>query len=289
MNLKGAKAVVLGGKTGLLGQALTNALQNEGASVQPLSSQDADMLDQNTMNTILDHEQPDIVFNAAAYTQVDLAEEEEEKAFALNATAPVLTARLVASRNIPFVHFSTDFVFNGRKNTPYHEEDRPNAKSVYGISKAGGEKSLLEFGYDKTLIVRISWLFGPGKMNFVQKILELAKDKDRLNVVSDQTGSPSYTPDVAASTLELVKRDHFGIVHVANSGIATWFDLASEAVSLAGLKCTVQPISTSEYPTKAVRPPYSVLDLTSFCEITGQPPRHWRQALQEYITELEST
>lgn len=285
MDLQGMTVVIFGGKTGLLGQALTAALKAAKAKPKPLSSADCDILEPINVEKILNKYDPDLIINAAAYTQVDLAEEQEEAAFALNATAPPLLAAESAKRGIPFVHYSTDFVFNGNNKTPYTVYDDPGAFSVYGISKAEGEKNLLMLGYHNTLIIRISWLFGPGKMNFVEKILSLAETRDKLTVVNDQTGSPSYAPDVAENTLKLLENDATGIYHLANSGEATWYDLANEAVQLAGVDCTVEPVPTSAYPTTAVRPAYSVLDLSRFTQTTGVTPRPWREALTEYVTQ----
>jgi len=282
MDLQGKTVVIFGG-TGLLGQSLTNALKAAKAKPKPLSSKDCDILDPKTVEKVLNKHDPDLIINAAAYTQVDLAEEQEEVAFALNATAPPLLAVEAAKRGIPFVHYSTDFVFSGKQDTPYTVYDEPGAYSVYGISKAEGEKNLLILGYHNTLIIRISWLFGPGKINFVEKILTLAESRDKLTVVNDQTGSPSYAPDIAVNSIKLIEQDATGIFHLANSGEATWFDLASEAVKLARLKCTVEPVPTSAYPTAAVRPKYSVLDLTRFTQVTGETPRPWREALTEYV------
>ncbi|QGY40963.1 dTDP-4-dehydrorhamnose reductase [Pseudodesulfovibrio cashew] len=285
MELRGKTIAVLGGKTGLLGQALVKALTAAKAKPKPLSSKDCDIVDPGSVERVLNKIDPDVLINAAAYTQVDLAEEQEEVAFALNATAPPLLAAAAARRGIPFLHYSTDFVFSGNRTTPYTVYDNPGAFSVYGISKAEGEKNLIALGYDGTLIIRTSWLFGPDKMNFVKKIITLATERNTLKVVDDQTGSPSYTPDVAANSIKLLEKDATGIFHLANSGTATWFDLASEAVRLAGLPCTVEPIPTSGYPTPAVRPAYSVLDLTRFIQTTGETPRHWKDALKEYINQ----
>lgn len=282
MELQGKTVVIFGG-TGLLGQSLTKALKAAKAKPKPLSTKDCDILEPKTVEKVLNKHDPDIIINAAAFTQVDLAENQEEAAFALNATAPSLLAVEAAKRGVPFVHYSTDFVFSGKQDTPYTVYDEPGAYSVYGISKAEGEKNLLILGYHNTLIIRISWLFGPGKMNFVEKILTLAESRDRLTVVNDQTGSPSYAPDIASNSIKLIERDATGIFHLANSGEATWFDLASEAVRLAGLNCTVEPVPTSAYPTAAVRPKYSVLDLTRFTQVTGETPRPWREALAQYV------
>lgn len=285
MRVDGQTVVILGGKTGLLGQALTNALNKAGARPVPLSSADCDILDPLRVETILNREDADILINAAAYTQVDKAEDEEDRAFALNATAPPLLASLAARRSIPFIHYSTDFVFNGQKTTPYTEYDETSAFCTYGISKADGERGLLKLGYERTLIVRISWLFGPGRINFVEKILSLCDDRDRLTVVNDQFGSPSYAPDIAENTIRLVEKDATGLYHLANTGQTSWHGLANMAVNLAGKNCIVSPVPTSEYPTKAVRPPYSVLDLAKFTRTTGITPRPWEEALKEYVWE----
>ncbi|QJB57991.1 dTDP-4-dehydrorhamnose reductase [Pseudodesulfovibrio sp. zrk46] len=283
MDLQGKRVVIFGGKTGLLGQSLTKALTSTGAKVYPLSSKDCDLLEPVEVEKLLNRRDPDLIINAVAYTAVDLAEDEEEAAFALNATAPQLLAAEAIRRGIPFVHYSTDFVFKGDSETPYTVYDETGAFSVYGISKAEGERNLLALGYEKTLIIRISWLFGPGKINFVEKILSLAEERDTLSVVDDQTGSPSYAPDVATNTVKLLEHDATGIYHLANSGDTTWYGLASAAVALTNIDCDVQPVPSSAYPTKATRPRYSVLDLGRFTQATGETPRHWKEALEEYV------
>ena len=285
MRMEGLKAAVLGGRNGLLGQALVAALSDAGAVPCALSSKDCDILNPLSVEKCLDAHDPDILINATAYTQVDLAEDEPEKAFALNATAPALLATLAARRSIPFVHYSTDFVFNGLKTAPYTEYDETCATSVYGISKADGERGLLKLGYDKTLIIRISWLFGPAKTNFVKKILGLAETHNKLTVVNDQIGSPSYAPDIAENTIRLIRKNATGLYHLANSGETSWHGLANMAVNLANINCYVAPVPSTEYPTRAVRPPYSVLDLSKFIRTTGSVPRRWEDALKQYIRE----
>jgi dTDP-4-dehydrorhamnose reductase len=283
MRMQGSRIAILGGRTGLLGQALTRAFSRAGALAFPLSRQDCDVLAPLSVEQWLDKNDPDLLVNATGYTQVDLAEDEPDKAFALNGSAPPLLATLAARRAIPFVHYSTDFVFSGHKNAPYTEYDEPDATSVYGISKADGERGLLKLGYELTLIIRISWLFGPGRTNFVKKILGLADTHANLTVVNDQTGSPSYAPDIAENTLKLLEKDATGLFHLANDGETSWHGLANTAVSLANKTCTVSPVATSAYPTKAVRPPYSVLDLAKFKRTTGEMPRRWEDALKQYV------
>ena len=286
MQLRGKTVIIFGGKTGLLGQSLTKALEKAKARPVPLSSEDCDILDPMAVEKLFEREKPDLVINAAAYTQVDRAEDEQDKAFALNATAPPLLAALAARHSAPFVHYSTDFVFKGNKKTPYTEEDPVSSFSTYGISKSDGERGLLKLGYAKTLIIRISWLFGPGRTNFVRKMLDLADTKDTLTVVDDQIGSPSYAPDIATHTLDLLEKNATGIYHLTNSGETSWHGLASMAVNLAGKECTVTPISTADYPTKAMRPAYSALDLDKFIKTTGVTPRRWEDALKEYVREI---
>jgi len=283
MRIQGSRVAILGGRTGLLGQALTKAFEQAGALAFPLSRQDCDVLDPMSVEQWLDKNDPDLLINATGYTQVDLAEDEPEKAFALNGSVPPLLATLAARRAIPFVHYSTDFVFNGWKQTPYTEYDEPNASSVYGISKADGERGLLKLGYKRTLIIRISWLFGPGRTNFVKKILGLADAHKKLNVVNDQIGSPSYAPDIAENSVKLLGNDAVGLFHLANSGHTSWHGLANTAVNLANKNCTVSPVPSSAYPTKASRPAYSVLDLSKFTRTTGQTPRLWEEALKQYV------
>lgn len=283
MDVKNKTIAIIGGKTGLLGQALTSAFKAAGARPIALSSKDCDILEPITIQKMLERRDPDLLINAAAYTQVDLAEDEEELAFAINGTAPALLAAEAAKRAIPFIHYSTDFVFNGNKKSPYTVYDTTGTFSVYGISKAEGENNLLKLGYDRTLIIRISWLFGPGKTNFVEKILSLCDERDTLTVVDDQTGSPSYTPDIAKNTIKLLEYDATGIYHLANSGETTWYGLASAAAEMAKADCEISPVPSSAYPTKAVRPSYSVLDLSKFTQTTGESPRHWREALKEYV------
>ncbi len=277
------KAVVLGGRTGLLGQSLVRALTDAGWAVTPLGRADVDIFDAESLGALLDREECTALFNTVAYTQVDKAEAEPEEAFLLNERLPSLLGRLARPRSIRLVHYSTDFVFDGRAETPYAPDAPANPLSVYGMSKLKGERALLAQDVPGLLIIRTSWLFGPGRTNFVQKILDLAKTRDVLPVVHDQVGSPTYTPDLARNSVALVRAGGSGIHHLACAGRASWCELASEAVAAAGLHCDVRPITTDQYPTKARRPAYSVLDLSKFTAATGIKPRPWVQCLREYV------
>ena len=278
-------AVVLGGKTGLLGQALTQALISQGWVVYPLGRADLDLFDQSAVENYVRATKADTIFNTVAYTKVDQAEDEPEEAARLNHFLPLVLGQAALATGVRLVHYSTDFVFSGAKTSPYTTTDQPEAKSVYGQTKAEGERALLRLDLAQLLIIRTSWLFGPGKINFVSRILELAQTRSELSVVHDQVGSPSYTSDLAKNSLALVDSKATGIFHLANTGQASWYELAAAAVRYAGVSCQVRPISSDEYPQKALRPAYSVLNLDAFIAVTGHTPRPWNQALAEFIAQ----
>lgn len=275
-------AVVLGSR-GLLGRALCECLESAGWRVVPAGRTDPDLFDPDRVSAFLDENSPDMLFNAVAFTQVDKAEEEPEAAALLNEKLPLLIGRLARKNGILMVHFSTDFVFDGQKRTPYLPDDPVGPLSVYGKTKLAGERALMELGPEGVCIIRTAWLFGPGKTNFVAKILDAAKGRDSLEVVHDQVGSPTYTTDLAAHSLELVNAGGRGVFHLVNSGSASWCELAGEAIQAAGLPCTVHPIPSSAFPRKALRPSYSVLDTQACTTLTGSKPRSWLTALREYV------
>ena len=281
-------ALVLGGKTGLLGQSLAEILNRAGWTTICPGREDLDIFDSRQIENLIRQQNVTHVFNTVAYTQVDKAEDEPEMAGRLNRTLPVRLGQICKAAGTSLVHYSTDFVFNGKKETPYEPEDPTDPLSVYGRTKLEGETGLLELGLDDLLILRTAWLFGPCKTNFIERILTLAKDREELTVIHDQIGCPTYTPDLARHTLELINKNASGTFHLTNSGQASWCEFAAEAVSCAGLPCRVQPITSEEYPQKAVRPRFSVLDTTDFTRVTGTTPRPWVQALREYLFQTPS-
>ena len=193
---------------------------------------------------------------------------------------------LVKGTTISLIHFSSDLVFNGRKEGPYTEEDKADPVSVCGKSRLAGEQALLELGADNICIIRTGWLFGPGGDNFVSRILTQARTEPSLEIIHDQIGSPSYTVDVAQATVQLVKRKAQGLYHVANSGRASWCELAAEAVRQASLPCKIGAVATGDGARRAAN---EVLSSAKYAAFTGSPLRPWPQALREYIyTELLS-
>ncbi len=282
-------ALVLGGNGGMLGQALASALKQSGFAVENSAGRaDAEILtNKASLEAYIDKIKPDYIFNTIAYTQVDLAEEREEEAMRLNAAFPAMLGRIVNSRPIHLVHYSTDFVFSGASTTPYNIDDQTGPASVYGRSKLAGEQALQELGLERFNIIRTAWLFGPGKKNFVTTILGVCKKQGGARVVYDQTGSPTYTVDLARYTLKLLESGANGIFHIVNGGQASWCELAAEAVACAQMECSVTPITSAEYPQKALRPAYSVLDASRFTMVTGIAPRPWPQALREYLLQYD--
>jgi len=284
------KALVLGGKTGLMGQALVTVLKDADWEVAAPGREDLDVGPGDVtkrLESLIDATEPSCVFNTIAHTKVDAAEGEYEAATLLNHTFPMTLGRVMQTRPGTLVHFSTDFVFDGKKKTPYTPEDRTAPLCVYGTTKLAGEDTLLSLGLSRCLIIRTAWLFGPGRRNFVSAILQACKEKRAINVVDDQVGSPTYTIDLAKYTLKLVQSGASGIFHIVNSGEASWHELASAAVELAQVECLVNPIPSSGYPQKAQRPAYSVLSCEHLTQITGITPRPWPQALREYITTFQ--
>lgn len=278
------KALVLGGSTGLLGQALVRVLSHRGWQVETLGRCDGNLLDMNFLQQYLERAEADAVFNAVAWTRAEEAEEHPEEALLLNRTLPDALARVL--RNLGsglLVHFSSDRVFAGHGMMPLSEDDTPAPISVYGQTKLAGEQVVLNDLPERSLVIRTAWLFGPGRSNFVQRILDACFRRDAISVVHDQTGSPSYTLDVAFWSALLAEAGQTGLWHAVNSGRATWCELASEAVSLTGEKCRVQPIPASHWPHKAARPEFSVLDCGKLAAFLGELPRPWPQALREYL------
>lgn len=278
------KIMILGGATGLLGQAIAHAATISDYEVVAVGRKDFNPTDADSLAYAIDKQKPNIVCNTIAYTQVDKAEEEQEEALLLNRVFPCTLGRVLKERpEIYCVHFSTDFVFNGRKVGSYVETDPTEPLNVYGRSKLEGENALLTLQLEKLCIIRTAWLFGPGKKNFVSTILDLCRQGKQINVVHDQMGSPTYTLDLAAYCLHLVEAGANGIFHIANSGKASWCELAAEAVRLAQLECPIAPIPSKSYPQKAARPAFSALDTSRFTEATGITPRPWPQALADYV------
>ena len=274
--------LLLGGQTGLLGQALKKVLQANGHKLFFAGRHDP-IFDNNFLKKTIQEKEISTIINTIAYTQVDKAEDEIKKATKINVDLPELLGKVANETKTTLVHYSTDFVFDGKKNKPYLPSDMPNPLSVYGKTKLEGEQKLIQIAPEKLLIIRTAWLFGPDKINFVQKILILGKEKGKLTIVNDQIGSPTYTVDLAQYSLALLQKQTWGIFHIANSGQASWYDRTVKAAKLAKIPCQIIPITSANFPQKAIRPPFSVLNCQNFTTTTGIIPRPWQNGLTEYL------
>jgi dTDP-4-dehydrorhamnose reductase len=232
--------------------------------------------------------QPEVIFHLAAFTQVDACESEVEKAFAVNAEGTKHVALGAVECRAKVVFLSTDYVFDGGKSFPYREDDPPCPLNVYGQSKWKGEQYLQHLTED-ALIVRTQWLYGEFGNNFVSAILRQAKEKGGLRIVTDQTGSPTYTVDLAGVLSVLTRQGHRGIFHVANAGSCTWYEFGRAILQLAGLgQVKVVPISSDEFHRPARRPSFSVLSCQKLKDRTGLTLRPWQEALEAYLASLRN-
>ena len=250
---------------------------------------EASIEDPAAVKKIFDREKPEVVIHAAAWTDVDGCEEDPEKAYSVNTEGTRNIAEAAREAGSPVIFLSTDFVFNGKKSTPYTEEDTPDPLGIYGKTKGEAEKVLFELLADH-VIVRTSWLYGSGGRNFVDTIIMKATDGEHLKVVNDQVGSPTYAKDLAGALKELITSAGLSgrkTFHISNSGWCSWYDLALRA--LAEAKGTgsagVEPVTSVELKRPASRPLFSVLDNSRFNEATGHRMRFWQEALAEYIRE----
>jgi len=274
-----AAKVLIIGAAGMLGQALMNAFRDE----QP-TGWDKTQLDitsqQEVEKKILDL-RPEMIINAAAYTDVDGSESKAQLALQVNGEAVGYLAQAAKKIKAILVHYSTDYVFSGNNLSGYEEDAVPEPLNIYGQSKLLGEQ-LLQANTDKFYLIRTSWLYGSGGKNFVNNILTLAVKQPSLKVVDDQRGKPTFSLDLASATRELVfSQKPFGIYHLANETLAggiTWYEFAKTALELKGLKTPIAPCKTSEFPRPAKRPQYSVLINTKFKLL-----RNWQEALAEFL------
>jgi dTDP-4-dehydrorhamnose reductase len=288
--------ILLTGATGQLASDLSAALKDANLSVKGYDSKSLDVSDGRRVMEEVSAIRPGIIINCGAYTKVDLAEKEREQAFAVNKDGPANLAEAAQKVNAVLVHISTDFVFDGLKSTPYAESDRTNPLSVYGESKLAGETEIME-RMKNYIIVRTSWLYGKNGHNFVKTILKYAAERDFLNVVYDQVGTPTWTVDLTDALLKIVESvqkgsKEYGIYNFSNEGVASWYDFADaiveEAKALgAVLQCeAVRPILTSEYPTLAKRPAYSVLDKSKIKNTFNLTIPHWRASLKKMLRQI---
>lgn len=244
-----------------------------------------DITDPSAISKVLADNNIDVVLNFAAYTDVERAESEPELAFKVNAEAVGYLADAVRDSGATLIHISTDYVFDGRADEPYGEDAEPAPLSAYGRSKLAGERALLASGC-RSILIRTSWLYSPYAKNFVKTILSKGAELKALKVVSDQVGSPTFAGDLAEFILTILTPENIqktGVYNFTDEGVCSWYDLAAEACLVAGVNCVVSPCKTGEYPVKAERPMYSVLDKSKAKDTFGVCIPHWKDSLRRCI------
>lgn len=290
--------ILITGSNGMLGTDLSALLAEDNHIVgvditdppdperMPHSFHKASITDAARMMEVMEEETPELVIHTAAWADVDGCEKEPKKAEEVNTKGTFNTAKAAARVGAPMIFISTDFVFNGKKTTPYSETDTPDPISVYGRTKYEAEREL-ESIMGSYVILRISWLFGRNGKNFVNTIISKAGFQNKISVVNDQTGSPTYTKDISQAIRKLLETDlssRRDIFHVSNSGSCSWYEFAKRILEVKGIKrVKVEPVSSKDLARPAARPPFSVLDNTKFETETGYMMRPWQEALEVYL------
>ena len=277
--------VLLTGANGQLGQDFQKLFDRLGIKYTATDYQELDITNKEKVRECMENNNFTIVINCAAYNNVDKAEEEVEKCYALNAYAPKNLAEICKEKNIIFVTYSTDFVFDGEKEIPYTEEDTPNPLSIYSKAKLEGEKYSLE--YEKTFIIRTSWVFGMGNNNFCKQVINWSKDRDILKIVDDQVSSPTYSKDLAEFSWDLTQTDKFGLYHFSNSGEASKYEQAEYILKRIGWSGKLERAKTDDFPLKAKRAKYSKLDSSKIEKVVDKKILHWKDGIDRFLEEME--
>jgi dTDP-4-dehydrorhamnose reductase len=305
--------VCITGSGGRLGAALVREYQQK-FEVSAFNHAQLDLADPEKIRSTLGDLEFDLLINAAAFTNVDLAEKEKEQAFRVNEQGPRVLAEICRERNVRLVHFSTDYVFDGEKSDPYLEEDEPRAISVYGQSKQAGEEAVLSVG-NEHLVVRVSWVFGPDRPSFVDQMIDRARENESIAAVADKVSTPSYTRDIADMLLKVLAvagvgdpgqlkanepagvtapgYSATGILHIANTGQCTWQEYAQHAIDCchrAGVPLKAKQVGALKMSDMkswiARRPVHTVLGTSKFEKLAGGPARSWQDAVQEYVRDF---
>lgn len=274
--------VFVTGANGQLGQELVKQLTNLEIELVAYTKSELDICNLFAVIQEVQKVKPDVIINATAYTKVDLAESNQELAFAVNAYGQRNLAVAAEKVGAKICYVSTDYVFDGEATEPYEEHALVNPIGVYGKSKYAGEQ-LTQTLSTKYFIVRTAWVYGEYGPNFVKTMLRLANERDELGVVSDQIGSPTYTVDLADFILQLVQTEQYGIYHCTNSGTCSWYEFAKAIFEENGIEIKVNPLSTEQYPTPAKRPAYSVLSHQALTINGFKPIRHWQEGLKAFL------
>ncbi len=276
--------ILVNGVNGQLGFDVIKELNKRNIQCLGIGKEELDITDKKAVNDYILKLKPDCVIHCAAYTAVDRAEDESEICYKVNVCGTENIAKACKKVNAKMIYISTDYVFDGKGNTPFEVDGNINPLSVYGRTKYEGEVKVKE-NLERYFIVRISWVFGINGNNFVKTMIRLGKEKESLNVVCDQIGSPTYTADLAPLLCDMVVSEKYGIYHATNERFCSWAEFAEEIMKKVGLSCVINHIPTSEYKTKAVRPLNSRLSKKSIVENEFKLLPSWQDALDRYLIE----
>ncbi|RTQ50753.1 dTDP-4-dehydrorhamnose reductase [Hymenobacter gummosus] len=281
-------SILVFGASGQLGQCLARvAAERNLPGLVLLSSQQANILDPAALRGVFEQHRPQYCINCAAYTAVDRAEDEPEQARRINRDGAATLARLCQEFGATLLHVSTDFVFAGAANEPLQETDAAAPIGAYGLTKLEGEQAVAAL-VERHFIVRTGWLYSEFAHNFVKTMLRLGRERGEVRVVWDQVGTPTYAVDLAAALLHIIDTGStaYGLYHYSNEGVTSWYDFAVAIFELSGVPARVVPIRTAEFPTRARRPAYSVLDKSKAKQQLGLSIPHWRVSLQQCLRRL---
>jgi len=286
--------ILVTGSTGQLGCEVVRMFNMDGMDVTGIGRKTLDFCQPEQVMEWVSRFKADWVINCAAYTRVDMAEQEPDKAFLINRDATRAVAEGVRSYRGRLLHISSDFIFDGQQSHPYSEEDAPNPLGVYGQSKLEGEEAVLEV-MPEALILRTAWVYGAQGNNFVKTILKFASERNEIQVIDDQLGSPTWSNDLANTIGAMINSEASGIYNFTNEGVASWYDLANEVVIVArqlGYPVKtgyVRPMPACDYKALATRPAYSVLSKRKIRNVLNFHIPHWRESLREMLTQLRKT
>lgn len=278
--------ILVTGVKGQLGYDVVKAGQKRGLTMMGCDTDDFDLRDQAAVTAFVKAVAPDVVIHCGAYTAVDKAESERELCYDVNVNGTRYLAEAAASLGAKLIYISSDYVFAGTGDTPHCVDEAKNPVNYYGLTKSLGEDAVMA-ATRRFFIVRVSWVFGLNGPNFVKTMLRLGAERESVAVVSDQTGAPTYTPDLAALLIEMAATEKYGVYHAANAGVCSWYDFAREIMAQAGLGAMVKPITSADYPAAATRPQNSRLDQTELTENGFSALPSWNDALRRYLAALK--
>lgn len=284
--------ILITGANGQLGNEMRRVSQNSADHYVFTDVAELDITDIEAIRAMVKQEEVSVIVNCAAYTNVDKAEDDEDFADLLNNKAVANLAKVAKEQDATLIHISTDYVFGGNlNNTPCREDEATNPLGVYGRTKLRGEQALLEAGC-RYLIFRTAWLYSSFGGNFVKTMRRLTAERESLNVVFDQVGTPTYAGDLALLIYNVIEKRQFetnqGIYHFSNEGVISWYDFAKEICEMSGNQCSIKPCHSNEFPSKVKRPSFSVLDKTKVKETFGVEIPYWKDSLKRCINELKT-